>query len=67
MTLSNKSFSPSDLNQLSIKELVKFVYGDEKGWKFAGDIATSQYGIEINRTRLITSAVEKINNPYAKD
>ena len=51
---------------MNIKQLIVYVYGEDKGWKITSNGATSHYGVEVSKDRLLNMAVTKLNNPYAE-
>ena len=54
------------ISEMNIKQLIVYVYGEDKGWKITSNGATSHYGVEVSKDRLLNMAVTKHNNPYAE-
>ena len=64
---SRKGLNPSSFSKFNIKQLIVYVYGTDKNWKLHDEGATSHFGIEVSRERLINMAITKLENPYAED
>ena len=75
MTSQYKKTSPKGKGQgltlagrskMTTKQIIVYVYGEDKGWKITPTSATSHYGVEVSKERLLNMAVTKLNNPYAE-